>query len=355
MERERRVRVNASREYDVVIASGLLSDCANSIRAVAASAKLAAIVTDDTVNALYGKQVQNALEGAGFTVCCYVMEHGEKSKTMQTFASILQFLAENELTKSDVIVALGGGVPGDIAGFAAACYLRGTPFVQLPTTLLAAVDSSVGGKTAVDLPAGKNLAGAFWQPRLVLHDTNTLSTLPEAQFSEGMAETIKYGVICDKTLFEQAAGGNCRKIAAALIERCVTIKAKLVEQDEFDSGCRQLLNLGHTFGHAIEGASGFAVSHGQAVGMGMLLAARAAEKLEIAKEPCANKIKEALQHNGLPTVCGFTANELLPFAANDKKRRGDTVTLILPETIEQCICHTIKTEELPAYFEAGLR
>ena len=353
MKKERRVRVKASSAYDVIIAPGLLSCCGERIQAVSGANK-AAIITDETVNALYGARVQEALAAVGMLTCSYVMPSGEQAKTMATLGDILQFLAAEGLRKTDVILALGGGVPGDVAGFAAACYLRGTPYVQLPTTWLSAVDSSVGGKTAVNLPAGKNLAGAFWQPILVLQDTDTLATLPSERLAEGMAETIKNGMICDAALFSQVAKGNGREMAVDIIARCVSIKAALVEQDEFDNGRRQLLNFGHTFGHAIEAKSGYTISHGQAVAMGMLMAARAAEKLGVSEESCAAAIFQALENNGLPTQCSYSAEALLPFAANDKKRRGDPVTLILPKKIGKCICHPVPVERLLACFRAGL-
>ena len=246
-----------------------------------------AVLTDDVVDPLYGCDVQTSLEKSGFEVCRYAVEHGEEHKNLTVWAQMLDFLAVNQLTRTDVIVALGGGVVGDMAGFAAAAYLRGIPFMQIPTTLLAMVDSSVGGKTAVNLPSGKNLAGAFNQPIAVLCDPDTLHTLAPEFFADGAAEIIKYGVLNDKTLFDLLKDGCWHDQIVPVIETCVRSKAKLVEEDERDTGSRQLLNLGHTIGHAIEKCSHFAVSHGHAVAVGMVYAARIAVSLGVCPEESA--------------------------------------------------------------------
>ena len=239
------IHIHASKSYDVLVGRGLLRTAGTHIAAVTGSA-CAAVISDDCVFRLYGEALCASLEAAGLRTVYYVFPHGENFKNLLEYAKILNFLAENRVTRSDVLVALGGGVTGDLGGFAAATYLRGISFVQLPTTLLAAVDSSVGGKTAVDLPAGKNLAGAFYQPDLVLCDLDTLDTLPRETFLDGCAEVIKYGVLGSRTLFDTLAEIPSGETLEAVVAACVEQKRDIVQCDEFDRGMRQLLNLGHT-------------------------------------------------------------------------------------------------------------
>ena len=238
-----------------------------------------------------------------------------------------------------MIAALGGGVVGDLAGLCAAMYLRGIRYVQIPTTLLACVDSSVGGKCAVDLAAGKNLAGAFWQPSLVICDPSLLSTLPDAEFANGMAEVIKYGAGFDRKLFDMTLG-NVRENPDPIIARCIKIKRDTVESDEFDRGERKKLNLGHTIGHAVEKCSGFSIPHGSAVSMGLY----AIYKAYAAEE--ASVIKKALEANGLPVQIPYTADELCSAALSDKKRNGDTVSLVLPGPIGSCRIENVPVASL---------
>ena len=252
------------------------------------------------------------------------------------------------MTRTDMIVALGGGVTGDLAGFGAAVYLRGISFVQIPTTFLAAIDSSVGGKTAVDLEAGKNLAGAFYQPKLVLCDTDVLQTLPEVVFADGIAEALKYGVLGDAALFEKIAGGDFRQDLEEIIETCVSMKRDVVEEDEFDTGKRQLLNLGHTFGHAIEQKSHFQMTHGHAVAIGMHLIAKAAEAKGIAEKGTAAAIAKALEQNQLPKETEFSPAEVAEGTLRDKKRRGGTISFVFPKKIGDCEIVKIPVEEVEA-------
>lgn len=350
----RRVRVECSHPYEVCVARGLLDRAGELAADVFPRGALAAVVTDGTVEALHAARVRSALETAGFRTALFSFPAGEKSKNLETYAKILSFLASAQATRSDFAVALGGGVPGDLAGFAAATYCRGIPFLQIPTTLLAAVDSSVGGKTAVDLPEGKNLAGAFHQPRLVVCDPDALSTLPRETFAEGVAEALKYGVLCDRALFDRLAGGDFRQDLDDIIARCVAIKAEFVARDEFDRGKRKFLNLGHTFGHAVEAASDFKVSHGAAVAIGMAAAARAAEKRGVAEEPLFSPIAAALEANGLPVRSPFAAETLVGYALRDKKREGGKVAFVLPETIGRCRLHEVPVEDVPRIFEAAL-
>lgn len=344
----RTVHVATAHPYDVLIGPGLLPRAGEELRRVCAPCR-AAIITDTTVNALYGEAVEQSLQSAGFSTLRYAFPAGEKNKTWQTLGGILEFLAENRLTRADLVVALGGGVPGDVAGFAAAVYARGVRFVQLATTLLAAVDSSVGGKTAVDLKAGKNLAGAFHQPELVLTDTEVMAALPAELLRDGAAEIIKAGVIADESLFDAMTRPDWRRQLPKIIARSVEIKRDVVEGDEFDTGARQLLNLGHTFGHAIEKCSGFALTHGQGVAIGMVLAACAAGQKEAARAVCA-----ANRCCGLPTMTAFSAEELAEAALSDKKRQGGSISLVLPERIGACRLEKIPVEALEGVFARAL-
>ena len=343
----RSVTVKTSATYEVLIGSGLLQKAGEAVKKVISPCK-AAIVTDSTVVHLYEETVRKSLTEAGFSVCTFVFPAGEASKNMHTLSHLLEFLAKEEMTRTDMIVALGGGVTGDLAGFGAAVYLRGISFVQIPTTFLAAIDSSVGGKTAVDLEAGKNLAGAFYQPKLVLCDTDVLQTLPEVVFADGIAEALKYGVLGDAALFEKIAGGDFRQDLEEIIETCVSMKRDVVEEDEFDTGKRQLLNLGHTFGHAIEQKSHFQMTHGHAVAIGMHLIAKAAEAKGIAEKGTAAAIAKALEQNQLPKETEFSPAEVAEGTLRDKKRRGGTIRFVFPKKIGACEIVKIPVEEVEA-------
>lgn len=343
----RSVTVKTSATYEVLIGSGLLQKAGEAVKKVISPCK-AAIVTDSTVVHLYEETVRKSLTEAGFSVCTFVFPAGEASKNIHTLSHLLEFLAKEEMTRTDLIVALGGGVTGDLAGFGAAVYLRGIPFVQIPTTFLAAIDSSVGGKTAVDLEAGKNLAGAFYQPKLVLCDTDVLQTLPEVVFADGIAEALKYGVLGDAALFEKIAGGDFRQDLEEIIETCVSMKRDVVEEDEFDTGKRQLLNLGHTFGHAIEQKSHFQMTHGHAVAIGMHLIAKAAEAKGIAEKGTAAAIAKALEQNQLPKETEFSPAEVAEGTLRDKKRRGGTISFVFPKKIGDCEIVKIPVEEVEA-------
>lgn len=341
----RSVTVKTSATYEVLIGSGLLQKAGEAVKKVISPCK-AAIVTDSTVVHLYEETVRQSLTEAGFSVCTFVFPAGEASKNIHTLSHLLEFLAKEEMTRTDLIVALGGGVTGDLAGFGAAVYLRGIPFVQIPTTFLAAIDSSVGGKTAVDLEAGKNLAGAFYQPKLVLCDTDVLQTLPEVVFADGIAEALKYGVLGDTVLFEKIAGGDFRQDLEEIIETCVSMKRDVVEEDEFDTGKRQLLNLGHTFGHAIEQKSHFQMTHGHAVAIGMHLIAKVAEAKGIAEKGTAAAIAKALEQNHLPKETAFSQAEVAEGTLRDKKRRGGTISFVFPKKIGACEIVKIPVEEV---------
>ncbi len=342
-----RILVGTGDPYDVWIGEGLLDGAGERIARVKKPCR-AAVITDDTVAGLFGSRVTGSLARAGFEPLLWSFPHGERHKTMQTLTEALCFLADSGLSRGDLVVALGGGVPGDLAGFAAAVYCRGTDFVQIPTTLLAAVDASVGGKTAVDLPAGKNLAGAFHQPRTVLCDTGVLRDLPADLVRDGSAEMLKYGMLCDPELFAAMADGSWRGDIAGTVARCVAIKRGYVQGDETDRGARQFLNLGHTFGHAAEKCSGFALTHGQGVGMGLMMAARAAGI-------GTAEIRAALGACGLTPDVPYPAEELAAAALSDKKRRGDQITLVLPVRIGECVLRTVEAASLPEWFRRAAR
>lgn len=347
------IPVRTSPAYTVQIAPGLLGRCGALLRDVLSPCRVA-VVTDSTVAPLYLERVTASLTGAGFSVISYVFPAGEAHKNMDTLSAILEFLAREHLTRTDYVAALGGGVAGDMAGFAAAVYLRGIRYVQLPTTLLAAVDSSVGGKTAIDLAAGKNLAGAFLQPAAVLCDTECLATLPRDVFADGAAEAIKTGVLADESLFALFEDGTLTAAPADVIARCVAYKAGVVERDEKEQGERKLLNLGHTVGHAIEKRSGYAIPHGHAVAAGLAIMARAAQHMGWTESPIAERIAACLAKNDLPTGTSFSAADLARAALSDKKRAGDTITIVVPRRIGACSLRPLPVDELEALIAAGL-
>lgn len=347
------VPIRALHPYDVCIAPGLLSDLGPRA-ATLLPPRRTMLVSDDRVYPLYGPAAEASLTRAGFRVSRFVFPHGEKSKSLSTYTALVQALFDNDFTGGDSVFALGGGVVGDLAGFAAATYHRGLPYMQVPTTLLSAVDSSVGGKTAIDLAAGKNLAGAFLQPAAVLCDTDCLKSLPPDVFADGAAEAIKTGVLCDESLFALFEDGTLTADPAEVIARCVAYKAGVVERDEKEQGERRLLNLGHTVGHAIETCSGYAIPHGHAVAAGLAIIARAAEALGWTKQPIAARIAACLAKNGLPTGTDYTAEALAQAALADKKRAGDSITLVIPQRIGECELRKLPVSDLLPVIRAGL-
>ena len=347
------VSVTASRNYDIHIDSGLLSQLGTQVAALG-KIQTVALVSETAVYPLYGKQAEDSLRQAGLNVVSFVFPAGESSKNANVYLELLNFLAKNRLTRTDALVALGGGVVGDLTGFAAATYLRGIRFVQVPTTLLAAVDSSVGGKTAIDLEVGKNLVGAFWQPSLVLCDTDTLDTLPREIFLDGCAEVIKYAILYDSDFFHYLASTGPGFDKAYVIERCVTMKRDVVARDEFDTGERRLLNLGHTVGHGVEAKSNFTLSHGKSVAIGTAIVARSAVNYQLLSQECAIKIENLLREFCLPVRTQDSAKELASFALSDKKRTGGTVSLVVPRAIGRCEILTTPVEELENFIQAGL-
>ena len=347
------VTVRASRPYEVTIGRGLL-DTVGRQAAGQWKGRSAAVVSDSTVAPLYLNRVKDSLERAGFQVHSFVFPAGEDQKNGGTYLKLLEFLAARRLTRADGLIALGGGVVGDLAGFAAATFLRGIGFLQLPTTLLAAVDSSVGGKTAIDLTNGKNLAGVFYQPQAVLCDLDTLDTLPAEVFADGCAEVIKYGMIGDPALLARLETVDFRADPEELVARCVAQKRDLVEQDEFDTGARQLLNLGHTLGHGVEACSGYTVSHGRAVAIGMTLVTRAAVAFGRCPAEVLPRLRRLLERYGLPDATAYSAQALYEKTLSDKKRSGDAMSLVVPIAWGASQLVRIPVSELPAWIERGL-
>ena len=349
----KRIHVKASHEYDVIVGNNLIADIAMHLPNLK-KRTTAAIISDSNVWPIYGQKLSMALSEAGLNVIHFTFTAGEASKNIDTYLSILNFLAKNHLTRSDLLLALGGGVVGDITGFAAATYLRGISYVQIPTSLLAMVDSSVGGKTAIDLPAGKNLAGAFYQPALVLCDIGSLQTLPEYYFLDGCAEVIKYSILYDEELFSHLENKGFQFDRQYVISRCIELKREVVLEDEFDTGARQKLNLGHTIGHSIEAQSNFSISHGRGVAIGTNIITKTAVACGICDAQTHERIKSLLEAFSLPVETLLSAEQLTTYALSDKKRFGNHVNLIMPERIGHCIIHQIPIDIFKSTIQAGL-
>ena len=346
------IHIAASREYDVLIGHGLLDELGTLV-AGAVDAKTAAIVSDDSVFALYGKRAAAALERAGLRVISFVFPHGESSKNLTVYGQVLNFLCENRISRTDVVVALGGGVVGDLAGFAAATYQRGIPYIQVPTTLLSMVDSSVGGKTAVDLDHGKNQVGCFYQPSLVLCDPSLLNTLPEREYRVGCAEIIKYAMLYSEDFLRELEKTPVREQFERVISVCVGMKRDVVRGDEFDRGQRALLNLGHTVGHAVESCSGFTLLHGEGVAIGMAIITRAAVEKGLCTPETLPRLLAALERYGLPTETDYPLTDILAAAEADKKRTDDVTKFIVPERVGHCRVEPVPADEVAGWLKAG--
>jgi 3-dehydroquinate synthase len=334
--------------YDIFFGEGIAADITSLF---ALKGQKTCIISDSNVAPLYLEKVLAALGGCATS---YVFPAGEASKSLDTCADIYNFLAKNEFSKTDALVALGGGICGDVTGFVSSTYLRGIPYFSLPTTLLAQVDSSIGGKCGVNIPYGKNLVGSFYQPRGVIIDTAFLKTLKERDFRDGLAEVIKYGFIYDEKICQWALSGLSQNLSD-IVFRCVGIKKEVVEADEFDSGLRMILNFGHTIGHAIEKLGGYEkYSHGQAVSIGMAAAARLSEKAGMAKEGLYGKVVGILEKLGLPTRCEYEASQLLSAIFNDKKIRGGKLNFVLLKDIGQATVYPLDKESVEEFVEGAL-
>jgi len=341
--------VSTDNPYDILIGSGILSESGLYLREVIKPCKVC-VITDITVNNLYAQVFVTSLMEHGYQSSKIVFPPGEHSKNISTYSNILEAIADEGLTRYDAIAALGGGVVGDLAGFAAATYMRGIPYIQVPTTYLAAIDSSIGGKTAINLQSGKNLVGSFWQPSLVICDYKTFDTLPEARLMDGFAEAVKYAAVAENSLVEHIIAREYEYV----IERCVSIKKSVVEADERDTGLRQLMNFGHTIGHGIEKLSAFSISHGQAVAKGMIAESKAAFKLGLTESDISGQLTELLEGIGFDTKISYSADEIYHYALMDKKIIGDKITMVVPENFGKCRLQRISLSELKQFIELGI-
>lgn len=339
--------------YNISIEKGMLLRLGDEVKKLYNGEKIF-IITDENVNKYYGEKVEESLKKAGFNTRKLVLKAGEETKSFNTLPIIYNELLDFKLTRKELIITLGGGVIGDLGGFAASSFLRGVPFIQVPTSLLAQVDSSVGGKVAVDLPKGKNLVGSFYQPKAVFIDPEVLNTLPEKFYKDGMGEVIKYGCIKDKDLFDKLYSLKNREEVMEHIEEivytCCDIKRIVVEKDEKDLGERMLLNFGHTLGHAIETFYNYkGYSHGEAVSVGMYNITLKSEKLGMTDEGTAERIKNILINYGLPYEMNIDDNEaIVNTIALDKKNLGSVLKVILLKSIGNSIIYSTK----PGFFKA---
>ncbi len=349
------------KSYKILIGKGLLNKTGELLKEVYKEKRLF-IISDEQIWALYGEELKNSLKNAGYEPEQILLPPGEGSKNIKCFEEICEKLAALGAGRSHMLIAFGGGVIGDISGFIAATYMRGLPYMQIPTTLLAQVDSSVGGKTALNLSRGKNLIGAFWQPKMVIADTGLLATLNKREFAGGMAEIIKYAAIASDDLFKgliqhEGSINGYKQLESSLediIARCCQIKSGIVARDEFDLKERMLLNFGHTFGHAIEQKGGYKeYIHGEAVAMGMVIAAEIGEAMGLTCSGTANALKRVLEKYALPAVSPYNLNELLPALFLDKKNTANYFNLILLKKIGQSFIYSIKTAEIQKLIGGG--
>ena len=341
------VSLPGGNSYSVWVGEGVLARCGAVLWDVEAARGLridqVLVVTNHLLNLLYGATLRASLTEAGFRTCTLGLPDGEARKSLGTARRVYDYMASKGMGRDTLVLALGGGVVGDLAGFVAATYMRGVPFMQIPTSLLAQVDASVGGKVAVNHPAAKNLIGSFYQPLAVLADTRVLESLPEREYVEGLAEVVKYGIAIDAEFFEFLENNAVallrrdRAVLSEVVARCCEIKASVVERDEKDRAQRAVLNLGHTIGHAIEAASGYGrVRHGEAVSVGMSLAMKISQKMGLMAESDVLRGIGLLQKLGLPTETASSLDSLRPFLALDKKSRGGKMTFVLPAGIGKC-------------------
>ncbi len=340
----------SSKDYPITIRSGLLDQIGEKVAATG-GAKKAMVITDTNVAPLYLSRVLKSLYAAGLKTASCELEAGEEHKNMQSLNKIYNALFMADITRSDVVLALGGGVVGDMVGFAAATYLRGIRLIQVPTTLMSQVDSAIGGKTAIDMPFGKNMVGAFYQPHAVLIDPKVLQTLPRAELNNGISEIIKYGCIRDRQLFERMESKSLDLEWA--VNCCVDIKVKVVKNDEKDTGERMHLNFGHSVGHALEKITQYQIlKHGEAVAIGQVAACQIGERLGITPAGTAERVKQLLAAYQLPThFDGTTAEEIMHAMKADKKRIGDKLHLILLKDIGEAVTYPIALETLQNLLE----
>lgn len=350
------IKINTDKSYNIEIKKGLLYEVGTRISTVMKPSRVC-VISDITSDKYWGNSLEVSFAGTGFSLYRLVFPEGESTKSMDSLVYILNYLAENGFTRSDCIIGLGGGVIGDLAGFAASVYMRGIPCWQVPTTLLAAVDSSVGGKTAVNLPEGKNLAGTFSQPEGVFFDPTVLSTLPHDEILNGLAEIIKAGIILDEeiiTILEENPEESLSYIIEDLIVRSINVKKEIVQLDERENGLRKSLNLGHTIGHAIEKKSGYTVHHGRAVAIGTLAMAKISERQKWTRSNLSYRLEHLYRKYGFDMECPYLPEELAQIALSDKKRRGDIMTMAVPVRIGRCTLKDVHISHLEDLFVQGL-
>lgn len=345
--------------YDIHISRGLLKQAAGLLPAAVLKGKVA-VLTDTTLDALYGEKLSQSLRSAGAAVQVIRLEPGEEHKNLTTLAAVYNSLAAFGLSRSDTLIAFGGGVVGDLGGFAAATYLRGIRYIQMPTTLLAQVDSSVGGKTAVNLAGGKNQVGSFYQPAAVYIDPDLLDSLSPRCVGDGLGEVIKYGAICNDRIFsflERQSPATIGRYWEEIITACCREKARIVAADVHDQGKRMLLNFGHTFGHAVERACGYGTYlHGEAVSIGMVRITAGTERQGLTEKGTTARLIKLLERYRLPTEISLPDERLMPFLRKDKKRRGDTMTLAIIPAIGRGKLISVACEAMPDYLgREGLR
>lgn len=338
--------INTSTPVDIFLMKGILDDAGEIIRAYNKGQR-AVIVTDENVAPLYAKRLLDGVRNAGFECNIIGIESGESNKNINIVINLYKEFNEKSITRSDIIISLGGGVVGDITGFAASTYMRGIPYIQVPTTLLAQIDSSIGGKTGVDLPYGKNLAGTFYQPKAIIIDTDTIKTLPKEYYNDGIAEVIKYGFISDHTIIDTLSFDYDEIGFIEMIKKCVNIKSKIVEQDEKENNIRMILNFGHTYGHAIEKAMNYqGIRHGEAVGIGMIKAMEIGIHKNITSIETKEKLLSLLDKFNLPKNTNISNKALCDAICSDKKREADKINFILINEIGKAIITKISIEEL---------
>ena len=348
-----RITVNGSTSYNVIIEHGILDRVGSLMRDEIAGEK-ALIVTDSNVAALYLKTVNLSLRAAGYEVYSYTLEPGDQTKSLLSYIDILSVLADKSFSGTDVIVALGGGMIGDLAGFAGSTYKRGMRIAQIPTSLLAAVDASVGGKTAVNLPSGKNQVGTFCNPSIVICDPDVMHTLSDEDLHEGYAEIIKYGILSGEAILNSLRKAVADGDYADVIRRSVTIKRDVVQMDEKDKDFRQYLNLGHLVGHAIEASSDYEISHGQAVAEGLAIEARCAAMSGFIEMSSYLEITALLEEFNFGISKNYSWDELQPYLVRDKRLRDGCIDIILPYKVGQCYMRHLEASRLHDYIQRGL-
>ena len=347
-----------SRSYNVHVGCGIL-DGIGAVTRAAAGGERACIITETNVGPLYAARVEASLAEAGYQVSTLTFPAGEQHKRLSTLETLLEGLAEAELTRDDVVIALGGGVTGDMAGLAAAMYLRGIQVVQAPTSLLAMVDSSVGGKVAVDLAHGKNLCGFFWQPSAVVADVECLHSISRELYTDSIGEVVKHAVLADPAMLGELTDrpmngdGYPDELVASIVARNVSIKRDVVNADEKEHGLRQTLNLGHTIGHGIEAASDFDLGHGSSVAAGLCCIARAACAKGWCEPSTRDSIIAAMAAQGLPTDTPLDHDVIFDYMTHDKKRHGNTMNIVVPSQIGRCEVRTVSLDELRELVELG--